>query len=121
MAPPGLHILVQCTKSDQSSVECQCSPSRKCRDTPQTRSLPTVSSLPLHLPHQQISLSSLTFSGGIVPWSQSLSALLHDLGFDASLFSLYRLCGGEATMAYRQVWDQIDIKRQGLWTSNTFW
>ena len=53
--------------------------------------------------------------------SPSLAALLHDLGYDASLSSLHSLCRGGAMAAYRQGLDQIDIKCQGLWTSNTFW
>ena len=51
------------------SIKCQCSPSQKCRDTLQTQPLPTVSSSHLPLTHQQICLSSLTFIGGIAPWS----------------------------------------------------
>ena len=53
--------------------------------------------------------------------SRALAALLHDLGYDAGLFSLHSLNRGGATTAYRQGLDQIDIKRQGLWTSDTFW
>ena len=51
--------------------------------------------------------------------SQAMTTILHDLWYDASLFSLHSLCRGWAMVAYRQGLDQI--KRQGLWTSNAFW
>ena len=53
--------------------------------------------------------------------SRALAALLHHLGHDAGLFSLHSLRRGGATAEYRQGLDQIDIKRQGLWTSDAFW
>ena len=53
--------------------------------------------------------------------SQALAALVHDLGYNAGLFSLHSLCRGGAMAAYKQGLDQIDIKRQGLWTSDAFW
>ena len=53
--------------------------------------------------------------------SQALAALLHDLGYDASLFSLHSLHRGGAMVAYRQGLDQINIKWQRLWTSDAFW
>ena len=52
--------------------------------------------------------------------SQAQAALIHDLGYDAGLFSLHSLCKGGSIAAYWQGLDQIDIKHQGLWTSNTF-
>ena len=42
--------------------------------------------------------------------SRDLAALLHDLGYDAGLFSLHSLYRGWATVAYQQGLDQIDIK-----------
>ena len=53
--------------------------------------------------------------------SRALAGLLHHLGHDAGLFSMHSLRRGGATAAYRQGLDQIDIKRQGLWNSDTFW
>ena len=53
--------------------------------------------------------------------SRALATLLHDLRYDAGLFSLHSLHRGGATAAYQQGLDQIDIKCQGLWTSDSFW
>ena len=52
---------------------------------------------------------------------RALAALLHDFGYYAGLFSLHSLCRGGAMVAYWQGSDQIDIKHQGLWTSDAFW
>ena len=52
---------------------------------------------------------------------QALAALLHDLRYDAGLLSLHSLHSRGATAAYRQGLDQIDIKHQRLWPSDTFW
>ena len=53
--------------------------------------------------------------------SLALAAILHNLGYDTSLFSLHSLHSRGVMAAYRQGLDQIDIKRQGLWTSDAFW
>ena len=45
---------------------------------------------------------------------QTLAALLHDLVYDSSLFSLHSILRRGAMAAYQQGLDQIDIKRQGL-------
>ena len=53
--------------------------------------------------------------------SHALASLLHHLGYNAGPFSLHSLRRGGAMAAYRQGLDQIDIKCQGLWTSDAFW
>ena len=52
---------------------------------------------------------------------QALAGLIHEFGYDIGLFSLHSLFRGGAMAAYWQGLDQVDMKRQGLWTSNAFW
>ena len=53
--------------------------------------------------------------------SADLNILLDALSLDASLYSLHSLRRGDATTAYSAGAQQMDIKRHGLWASDTFW
>ena len=92
--------------------------------TPRRPSRGLLAASPTTSPHQPL----LTFQHRgchttvMVPvLSRALAGLLHRLGHDAGPFSLHSFCRGGATAAYRQGLDQIDIKHQGLWISDTFW
>ena len=128
MAPPGLQILVRWTKTHQSVGRVPVLPILEVPGhpvnpvaaycLPLTSSPTTLMDQPLltYLHHGCCTIVTVPIL------SQALSALIHaPLSFNASLFSLHSLCRGGATAAYRQGLDQIDIKRQGLWTSDAFW
>ena len=52
--------------------------------------------------------------------SRALATILHYLRYDTNLFSLHSLHRVGAMAAYQQGFDQINIKHQGLGTSNAF-
>ena len=121
MAPPGLQILVSGRRPTSRLIEHQCSPSQKCRDThrPDRHLLFPPHLFTYHLsgsasPHLLAS-EALHHSHSLHPVLSPV-CVLHALGFNASLFSLLSLCRGWARAVYRQGLDQIDIKRQRLWT-----
>ena len=126
-APPGLHILVRWTKTHQSVGRA---PVLLIPDVPGHPADPVAAYHLLFIASPTTSPDQLLLSYlqqghrtmVTVPiLSQALASLLHDLGYDAGLFSLHSLCRGGATAAYRQGLDQINIKCQGLWTSDAFW
>ena len=127
MAPPELQILVRWPKTHQSVGQVPFLLILEVPGHPWTRSQPTIFSLLLRPPHHRIkTLLTYLHWGCCTPvtvliLSRALAALLHDLGYDAGLFTLHSLCRGGAMVAYRQGLDQIGIRCQGLWTSDAFW
>ena len=53
--------------------------------------------------------------------SRALSVLLDAIILNLGLFSLHSLWRGRATTVYRQGLDYLDIKHQGLGSSNSLW
>jgi hypothetical protein len=51
----------------------------------------------------------------------SLRDFLAILGYDTGLYSLHSLRRGGATVAVKEGVGQLDIKRHGNWSSDTFW
>jgi hypothetical protein len=70
-------------------------------------------------------LSYVSCSGVAIVTTYMLATSLRDflaiLQYDTGLYSLHSLRRGGATVAVKQGVGQLDIKRHGNWSSDTFW
>ena len=116
MAPPGLQILVRWSKIHQSVGKAPVLPIMEGLGHP-ADPVAAYCLLLAASPTPSVDQPLLTYlhwgccTMVTVPiLSQSLAALLHDLGYDAGLFNLHSLRRWGVTAAYRQGLDHIDIK-----------
>ena len=131
VAKPGLVVLLKWSKTAQSAQTHELIPlpaipgSHLC---PVTAYEKMVQQIPTQYPNQpllvlpQDPVSHHTYTPVTVSWlSRFMSTTLDTLGYDAKLFSLHSLRRSGATAAYKLGVDYMNIKRHGLWSSDSFW